>query len=83
MYALTIKKSAYEALGQYKPQARQSIHDLLVGLRQSPLSRRRGEVVKLRGYDNLYRVSTLTTRITYEIEWEAKKIVIHLVEPGA
>jgi mRNA-degrading endonuclease RelE of RelBE toxin-antitoxin system len=54
-----------------------------MGLRQSPLSRRRGEVAKIRDHDNVYRVTTLTARITYEIDWDEKRIIIHLVEPGA
>jgi mRNA-degrading endonuclease RelE of RelBE toxin-antitoxin system len=81
MYSISIKKSAYESLDAFKPQARRSIIDLIAGLRQSPLSRRRGEVAKIRDYDSLYRITTLTARVTYEIKWEEKTIIVQLVEP--
>ena len=42
---------------------------------------RKFDVVKLRGYENTYRVRVGDLRIVYEVKWDGKRILIHFIGP--
>lgn len=42
---------------------------------------RRFDVVKLRGYENVYRIRIGNLRIIYEVRWKERKILIHFIGP--
>jgi mRNA-degrading endonuclease RelE of RelBE toxin-antitoxin system len=39
------------------------------------------DVVKLKGFDPMYRLRILSLRRMYEVCWADKKITIHKIEP--
>jgi len=48
-------------------------------LKKNPIPFRELDVVKLRGYENTYRIRIGDYRIIYEVPWDEKRVIIHFI----
>lgn len=64
---------------RFNTQHKNSVKDLLEILKTDPVPARRFDVVKLKGYDNLYRIRIGRIRIVYSVDWGERRIDIQFV----
>lgn len=57
------------------------IKEIIMTLKSDPIPFRRFDVVKLKGYENTYRVRVGDLRVIYEVNWDEKRILIHFIGP--
>jgi mRNA interferase RelE/StbE len=54
------------------------IKEVLLAIKSDPVPYKRFDVVKLRGYANVYRIRIGDIRIVYEVDWEERRIILHI-----
>ncbi len=75
MYKVTIKKSAFKELKKIPPNIRESIKEVISGLRENPFPE---GCKKLRIYENCFRVRKGQYRVIYEIKGKDSIVVIKI-----
>jgi len=63
------------------PKIKDRIKEVILLLKQEPIPFRKTDVIKLRGYDSVYRVRVGALRIVYEVAWDRKTIVVQYIGP--
>ena len=76
---LQIKHSALKKLDIIDPKRREAIKKALVELKSDPLPYKKLDVVKLKGYENTYRIRIGSLRVVYEVSWGTRIITIHYI----
>ena len=77
-FRLKIKRKALKSIKQYS-QYREKFIEIIQTLKRDPLPFRRFDVVKLKGYKNLYRIRIGKLRIIYQVNWAEREIVILVI----
>ena len=61
------------------PSVKARIREVLLTIKNDPVPYKRFDVVKLKGYRNVYRIRIGSIRIVYEVDWEGRRIILHYV----
>jgi mRNA interferase RelE/StbE len=56
-----------------------SLESFFLLLKRNPILFRELDVVKLRGYENMYQIRVGDYRIVYEVLWTEQRIIIHYI----
>jgi mRNA interferase RelE/StbE len=80
-FTVEIKRRALRKLEKLDQKRKKSIREAIFALKEDPVPFRLLDVVKLKGYDNIYRVRLGGLRIVYAVMWEERRILIHYVGP--
>lgn len=80
-FTVEIKRRALRTIEELDQERKKVVQDALLVLKDDPVPFRRMDVVKLRGYDNIYRIRVGQLRIVYAVLWRGRKILIHFVGP--
>ncbi|MDG6954866.1 MAG: type II toxin-antitoxin system RelE/ParE family toxin [Nitrososphaerota archaeon] len=57
------------------------VADAIPVLKEDPVPFKLLDVVKLKGFDNVYRVRLGGLRIVYAVMWSERRILIHYIGP--
>jgi mRNA interferase RelE/StbE len=75
------KKRVLKTLRDLDRDRKNRIKEALLILSNDPLPFKKLDVIKLKGYENTYRIRIGGLRIVYEVNWDEKKIIIHFIGP--
>jgi len=79
MFTIKIKRKALRNLEGIDSAKRQKLKSVIMLLKDDPIPFKKTDVIKLRGCSNSYRIRVGDIRITYEVLWNEKTILIHYV----
>ena len=80
-FVVEIKRRALRNLEKLDQKRKKSVRDAIFVLKEDPVPFRLLDVVKLKGYDNIYRVRLGELRIVYAVGWDDRRILIHYIGP--
>jgi mRNA interferase RelE/StbE len=81
MFRVEAKRKALRALERLNRERKGRIKEVILTLKNDPIPFRKFDVVKLRGYENAYRIRVGDLRIVYEVSWDERRILIHFIGP--
>lgn len=81
MFEVNAKKSVLKAVNALDLKRKEKIKEIIIALKDNPVPIRIYDVVKLKGYDSIYRIRIGNLRLVYEVCWSDKKITMHKIEP--
>lgn len=81
MFRIEAKKRVLKILKVLDKKSRSRIMEVFLALSNDPLPFKKLDVIKLKGYENTYRIRIGDLRIVYEVNWSEKKILIHFIGP--
>ena len=73
------KKSALKFILSLDHKQKARIEEAVLKLKEEPVPAGVYDVIKLAGYENHYRIRVGQIRITYEVRWIDKLIIIHYI----
>ena len=79
MFEIIAKRRVLKVLERLDREKRKRFEETLSILKKNPIPFKELDVVKLKGYENTYRIRIGNYRIVYEIFWDEKRILIHFV----
>ena len=79
MFTLRVKRKQLRKIEGFPGTLRSQIREALEVLKRDPVPVRGFDVVKLRGYDSVYRIRIGDVRVVYSVEWGEKIISIHFI----
>ena len=77
-FRLKIKRKALKSISQYL-QYKDKLLEVLQILKRNPLPFREYDVVKLKGYKDIYRIRLGKLRLIYQVNWSEKEIIILVI----
>ena len=80
-FAIEIKRRALRTVEKLDPKRRRAVGDAILVLKEDPVPFRLLDVVKLKGFDNVYRVRVGGLRIVYAVSWSERRILVHYIGP--
>ena len=80
-FAIEIKRRALRTVEKLDPKRKKAVGDAILVLKEDPVPFRLLDVVKLKGFDNVYRVRLGGLRIVYAVGWNERRILIHYIGP--
>lgn len=81
MFELKVRRKALRYIDRLGAKRKRTIKEALSLLKSDPVPLRKIDVVKLKGYDDIYRIRIGTIRIVYQVLWSEKMIIIIFVGP--
>lgn len=81
MFKIEAKKRVLKTLRDLDRDRKNRIKEAFHILSNDPLPFKKLDVIKLKGYENTYRIRIGCLRIVYEVNWDEKKIIIHFIGP--
>jgi mRNA interferase RelE/StbE len=81
LFKIEAKKRVLKTLRDLDRDRKNRIKEALLILSNDPLPFKKLDVIKLKGYENTYRIRIGGLRIVYEVNWDEKKIIIHFIGP--
>lgn len=79
MFNVEAKKRTLKIIKKLDENRKNRIKEVITTLKSDPIPFRKFDVVKLRGYENTYRIRVGDLRIVYEVNWNEKRILIHFI----
>ncbi|MEM2089458.1 MAG: type II toxin-antitoxin system RelE/ParE family toxin [Thermoproteota archaeon] len=79
MFKIEAKKRVLKALEDLSGKEKNRIKEALVILSNDPLPFKKLDIVKLKGYEDTYRIRIGDLRIVYKVGWNEKKIIIQFI----
>jgi len=79
LFSLRIKRKQLRVIERLLTRQKTAVKDLLEIMKTDPVPARRFDVVKLKGYDNIYRIRVGRLRIVYSVDWGGRGIDIQFV----
>ena len=79
MFRITAKRRVLKVLGELDRERRKRFEEVFSILKKNPIPFRELDVVKLKGYENTYRIRIGDYRIIYEVLWDEKRVIIHFI----
>ena len=79
MFEIVAKRRVLRVLERLDRERRKRFEEVLLILKKNPIPFKELDVVKLKGYENTYRIRIGKYRIVYEIFWDKKRILIHFI----
>lgn len=80
-FTVEIKRRALRTVEKLGQKRKKAVGDAILVLKEDPVPFRLLDVVKLKGYDNVYRVRLGGLRIVYAVLWSERRILIHYIGP--
>ncbi|MDG6904403.1 MAG: type II toxin-antitoxin system RelE/ParE family toxin [Nitrososphaerota archaeon] len=80
-FEIEIKRRALREIEDLQENRKSEIRELLLLLKDDPVPFRKMDVVKLHGYENVYRIRIGGTRVVYTVSWTERKILISYIGP--
>ena len=81
MFRIEAKKRVLKTLRDLDRDRKNRIKEAFLILSNDPLPFKKLDVIKLKGYENTYRIRIGGLRIVYEVNWDQKKIIINFIGP--
>lgn len=81
MFTLKIKRKALRYAEKLDEDRKARIKETLLLLKSDPVPVKTRDVLKLKGYDNVYRIRIGNLRIVYRVLWSDRMIVINYIGP--
>jgi mRNA interferase RelE/StbE len=75
-FIIRAKSKAFKKLGKFPKSVRRRIEELVFILKENPLPYLKFDLVKMKGYENVYRIRIGKVRIIYRIDFKNKIIEI-------
>jgi len=79
LFRVTAKRRVLKVLEELDRERRKRFEEVFSILKKNPIPFRELDVVKLKGYENTYRIRIGGYRIVYEVLWDQKRILIHFI----
>jgi mRNA interferase RelE/StbE len=79
MFKVEAKKKTLKSFEALSEKRKDEIKEIIIALKSDPIPFRKFDVVKLKGYENNYRVRVGNLRVVYEVNWDEKRILIHFI----
>ena len=79
MFEITAKRRVLKILEKLDRKGRKRFEEILSILKKNPIPFKELDVVKLKGYENMYRIRIGAYRIVYQVFWDEKRILIHFI----
>jgi len=79
LFRVTAKRRVLKVLEELDRKRKKRFEEVFSILKKTPIPFRELDVVKLKGYRNMYRIRVGDYRIVYEVLWDEKKIIIHFI----
>jgi len=79
LFRITAKRRVLKVLGELDRERRKRFEEVFSILKKNPIPFRELDVVKLKGYENTYRIRIGDYRIIYEVLWDEKRVIIHFI----
>jgi len=79
VFEIIAKRRVLKALKKLNEGRRKRFREIFLILKRNPIPFRELDVVKLRGYENTYRIRVGDYRMVYEILWAERRIIVHHV----
>ena len=79
MFTLRVKRRQLKKIEGFPKTVRSRIREALEVLKADPVPVKSFDVVKLRGYDSVYRIRVGGVRVVYSVDWGEKVISIHFI----
>lgn len=76
MFELKVRRKALRYIDRLDAKRKRAIKEALSLLKSDPVPARRVDAIKLKGYDDIYRI-----RIVYQVLWSERMIIIIFVGP--
>ncbi|MCL7383603.1 MAG: type II toxin-antitoxin system RelE/ParE family toxin [Thaumarchaeota archaeon] len=73
MFEVLAKRRVLKALKKLDEGRRRQFREVFLLLKRNPITFRELDVVKLRGYENMYRIRMGDYRIVYEVLWAERR----------
>lgn len=73
MFEVLAKRRVLKALKKLDEGRRRQFREVFLLLKRNPITFRELDVVKLRGYENMYRIRMGDYRIVYEVIWAERR----------
>lgn len=80
-FTVEIKRKALKFIEVLDYKRKQTVRETVLLLKDDPVPFRRLDVVKLKGYDNIYRIRIGELGLVYAVSWSERKILIHYAGP--
>lgn len=80
-FTIQIKRRALRKIEELDQKRKKAARDAVLLLKEDPVPFRLLDVVKLKGYDNVYRVRIGQLRVVYVVAWAERRILIHYIGP--
>jgi len=81
LFRIEAKKRVLKTLRDLDRDRKNRIKEAFLILSNDPLPFKKLDVIKLKGYENTYRIRIGGLRIVYEVNWDQKKIIINFIGP--
>jgi mRNA interferase RelE/StbE len=81
MFEVEAKKKALKILKTFSEERKDKIKEVITVLKNDPVPFRKFDVVKLKGYEDVYRIRIGDLRIIYGINWDRRRILVHFIGP--
>ncbi len=79
-FEVKIKKTALKFISGLDKSARERILKALLLLKEDPVPVKMHDISKISGAENTYRIRIGKIRILYEVFWNDKTILVHMVD---
>jgi mRNA interferase RelE/StbE len=73
VFEVLAKRRVLKALKKLDEGRRRQFREVFLLLKRNPITFRELDVVKLRGYENMYRIRMGDYRIVYEVLWAERR----------
>jgi mRNA interferase RelE/StbE len=73
VFEVLAKRRVLKALKKLDEGRRRQFREVFLLLKRNPITFRELDVVKLRGYENMYRIRMGDYRIVYEVIWAERR----------
>ncbi len=80
-FAVEIKRKTLKSIEGFDDKRKLAVRSVVLILKNDPVPFRKLDVVKLKGYDNIYRIRIGNFRVVYAVLWTERKILVHYVGP--
>ena len=81
LFKLEAKRKVIKYIENIDTRKKGKIKEIIQILKQNPVPIGHIDLVKLKGYNNIYRIRTGNIRIIYEVFWLERKILLHYLGP--
>ena len=80
-FEIEIKRKALRGIEDLQENRKSEVREVLLLLKEDPVPFRKMDVIKLQGYENVYRIRMGGTRVVYAVSWAERKILVNYVGP--
>ena len=83
LFTVEAKGRAAKFIKSLNPKKKERVTEIISMLKGNPVPVGQLDIVKLKGYDGMYRIRIGDVRIVYEVFWNQGRILLHYAGPRA